>query len=117
MVSNAREDFPEPLRPVMTTSWSRGISRSMDLRLCSRAPRMTIRSLAIEALFYRLRAPRAAAGDPEDRGPGGHRDGGRIGQQNPAGPRAEPGRHGQGSEHGEPHEPGDRGCRRALVRW
>src|SRR6266545_6287153 len=47
MVSNAREDFPEPDSPVMTTSWSRGISTSMFLRLCSRAPRTRIRSLAI----------------------------------------------------------------------
>src|SRR2546428_331404 len=39
MVSKAREDLPEPESPVRTTSWSRGISRSMDLRLCSRAPR------------------------------------------------------------------------------
>src|ERR1700712_5069666 len=39
MVSNASEDLPEPDSPVMTTSWSRGISMSMFLRLCSRAPR------------------------------------------------------------------------------
>src|SRR5574337_151555 len=48
MVSKASEDLPDPLSPVMTTSWSRGISRSMDLRLCSRAPRMTMRSFAME---------------------------------------------------------------------
>src|SRR5215467_6215532 len=42
MVSKARDDFPDPLRPVMTTSLSRGISTSMFLRLCSRAPLMTI---------------------------------------------------------------------------
>src|SRR2546427_653199 len=42
MVSKAREDLPDPLRPVMTTSLSRGISTSRFLRLCSRAPRMMI---------------------------------------------------------------------------
>src|SRR6185437_3028328 len=45
MVSKASEDFPEPDRPVITTSWSRGISTSMFLRLCSRAPRTTILSV------------------------------------------------------------------------
>src|SRR5262245_9159674 len=39
MVSNAREDLPEPDSPVNTISASRGISRSTFLRLCSRAPR------------------------------------------------------------------------------
>src|SRR6266566_1784939 len=39
MVSNARLLFPEPLRPVITVRLSRGISTSMPLRLCSRAPR------------------------------------------------------------------------------
>src|SRR3979411_3091629 len=42
MVSKASEDFPEPDSPVNTTSWSRGISRSTFLRLCSRAPRIEI---------------------------------------------------------------------------
>src|SRR5215831_1895620 len=42
MVSKASEDLPEPESPVNTTSWSRGISRSMFLRLCSRAPRIAI---------------------------------------------------------------------------
>src|SRR6185436_17608270 len=42
MVSNASDDLPEPDRPVITTSLSRGISTSMFLRLCSRAPLMTI---------------------------------------------------------------------------
>src|SRR5256886_1937090 len=35
----------------MTTSWSRGISRSMFLRLCSRAPLTTIRSLAMSRAY------------------------------------------------------------------
>src|SRR5262245_50178169 len=42
MVSKASEDLPEPDSPVNTTSLSRGMSRSMFLRLCSRAPRMEI---------------------------------------------------------------------------
>src|SRR5438552_2791291 len=42
MVSKARDDFPEPDSPVRTISLSRGISTSMFLRLCSRAPLMTI---------------------------------------------------------------------------
>src|SRR5262245_60903089 len=42
MVSKASEDLPEQASPVNTTSWSRGISRSMFLRLCSRAPRIAI---------------------------------------------------------------------------
>src|SRR5215470_4018155 len=42
MVSKASEDLPEPERPVNTTSLSRGISTSMFLRLCSRAPRMVM---------------------------------------------------------------------------
>src|SRR6266567_350671 len=42
MVSKASEDLPEPERPVNTTSWSRGISTSMFLRLCSRAPRIAM---------------------------------------------------------------------------
>src|SRR4029077_21248438 len=40
MVSKARLDLPEPDRPVSTVNVSRGISTSMFLRLCSRAPRM-----------------------------------------------------------------------------
>src|ERR1700722_9564463 len=42
MVSKASEDFPEPERPVNTTSLSRGMVRSTFLRLCSRAPRTTM---------------------------------------------------------------------------
>src|SRR5271167_3934174 len=44
MVSKARDDLPEPESPVKTTSLSRGISRWTSWRLCSRAPRTTIRS-------------------------------------------------------------------------
>src|SRR5271167_540502 len=39
MVSNAKEDLPEPDRPVITVSESRGTTTSTFLRLCSRAPR------------------------------------------------------------------------------
>src|ERR1700743_2556519 len=42
MVSNASEDLPEPDRPVMTVSESRGITTSTFFRLCSRAPRTWI---------------------------------------------------------------------------
>src|SRR6266508_5792648 len=58
MVSKASEDLPEPESPVITTSWSRGISRSMFLRLCSRAPRMTIRSLAMGTYCVSVARPR-----------------------------------------------------------
>src|SRR6202043_70165 len=59
---NASEDLPEPESPVMTTSWSRGISRSMPLRLCSRAPRTTMRSLAMDATSYPRHWPRQNGG-------------------------------------------------------
>src|SRR5579872_5776408 len=42
MVSNAKEDLPDPDRPVITVRLSRGISRSIFFRLCSRAPRTWI---------------------------------------------------------------------------
>src|SRR5919198_5841741 len=45
MVSKASEDFPDPLRPVKTTRRSRGIESVTFLRLCSRAPRIVIRSV------------------------------------------------------------------------
>src|SRR5690606_24101387 len=48
MVSKASEDFPEPDRPVTTIRRSRGRSRLMFLRLWVRAPRMRMRSSAIE---------------------------------------------------------------------
>src|SRR5271157_5640592 len=44
MVSNASEDFPEPLRPVITVRALRGISTSIFFRLCWRAPCTVIRS-------------------------------------------------------------------------
>ncbi len=42
MVSKASDDFPDPLTPVMTTNDLGGMVRSTFLRLCVRAPRMTI---------------------------------------------------------------------------
>jgi hypothetical protein len=53
MVSKASDDLPEPDRPVNTTSLSRGISTSMFLRLCSRAPRMVIARMLL-ALCWRF---------------------------------------------------------------
>src|SRR4051812_5717950 len=67
MVSKASDDLPEPDKPVMTTSWSRGISRSRPLRLCSRAPRMTIRSLAISAYCVSVPACRQPCDPPRPR--------------------------------------------------
>ena len=51
MVSKAKDDFPEPEIPVMTTSFSRGISRSIFLRLWTRAPRIIRLSNGEEMLF------------------------------------------------------------------
>mgnify|MGYP003302167566 CR=1 FL=1 len=45
-IEKAREDLPEPERPVKTTSLSRGISTSIFLRLCSLAPLIIIFSFA-----------------------------------------------------------------------
>src|ERR671937_1536838 len=44
MVSNASDDLPLPLSPVITTSRSRGMTRSMFFRLCCRAPRISMDS-------------------------------------------------------------------------
>ena len=54
MVSKAREDFPEPERPVSTTSLSRGMVTSMFFKLCSLAPCTTILSklMAVPSLYY-----------------------------------------------------------------
>src|SRR6185503_20130839 len=42
MVSKASEDLPDPDKPVMTTSESRGSATVTSLRLCSRAPVTTM---------------------------------------------------------------------------
>lgn len=44
-MSNASEDFPDPERPVKTISLLRGSSTVRFLRLCSRAPLMSIESV------------------------------------------------------------------------
>src|SRR5690242_17882868 len=44
MVSKASEDLPEPETPVTTVSALCGTSKSMFLRLCTRAPRTTMLS-------------------------------------------------------------------------
>src|SRR6266566_9262968 len=54
MVSKASDYFPEPDSPVKTTSLSRGISRSMFLRLCSRAPRIVIARVLDPAVCWRF---------------------------------------------------------------
>jgi hypothetical protein len=41
-VSNASDDLPDPERPVMTVSASRGMVTSTSFRLCSRAPETTM---------------------------------------------------------------------------
>src|SRR6185369_15094724 len=52
MVSKAREDLPEPDRPVITVKRSRGMSTLMFLRLCWRAPLTLMRSMAIAKISY-----------------------------------------------------------------
>ena len=45
MVSKARDDFPEPERPVITVMLSFGIFTSIFFRLCSLAPTILINFL------------------------------------------------------------------------
>src|SRR5438477_10931380 len=47
MVSNASDDLPEPLSPVITVRVLREISTLMFFRLCCRAPRTRIEVIAI----------------------------------------------------------------------
>src|SRR5438477_416682 len=64
MVSNASEDLPEPLRPVKTTSRSRGMESVTFSRLCSRAPRITpwlFSSSSRQAISMTARPRRASA--------------------------------------------------------
>src|SRR5581483_11885047 len=49
IVSKAREDLPDPLRPVITVRVLRGISTSMFLRLCWRAPRTEILVIGMQS--------------------------------------------------------------------
>src|ERR1035441_4684449 len=73
MVSKASDDLPLPLRPVTTTSLSRGICSVRFLRLCSRAPPILMNSLLMlrisryaERWKLRQAAPKAK---PDLRGP------------------------------------------------
>src|SRR5579872_1421658 len=47
MVSKARDDLPDPLRPVITVNVFRGISTEIFLRLCWRAPRTVMLLIAM----------------------------------------------------------------------
>src|SRR3970040_2080010 len=71
MVSKAREDLPEPETPVMTTSLSRGMTTSMFLRLCSRAPRTMMASRGMITDLPRLALRQA---QDERLCPGGQQD-------------------------------------------
>ena len=46
-MSKANDDFPEPERPVITTSLFRGIATSMFFKLCCLAPFIMIYSLGL----------------------------------------------------------------------
>src|SRR5579859_1010679 len=48
MVSKAREDLPDPETPVTTVKVLCGISKSIFLRLWTRAPRTTMLSVAVD---------------------------------------------------------------------
>ena len=47
IVSKANDDFPDPLRPVITVRLFRGISTSTFFRLCTRAPQTLILSSSL----------------------------------------------------------------------
>src|SRR6476619_3943679 len=53
MVSKARDDLPDPERPVMTVRLSRGIAISIPFRLCSRAPR-TVIWVSIGSILFQI---------------------------------------------------------------
>src|SRR5215831_17566499 len=50
MVSNASDDLPEPLSPVMTVKVLRGISTEMFFKLCWRAPRTVMLLIAMDLI-------------------------------------------------------------------
>jgi len=52
MVSKAKDDFPDPDRPVMTTNLSFGISTVTFFKLCSLAPLITIFFIIILKIFF-----------------------------------------------------------------
>src|SRR5437660_180624 len=55
MVSNAKDDFPDPLSPVITVSVFRGISTLMFFRLCWRAPRTVMFLMAMFGSMLQFR--------------------------------------------------------------
>src|SRR5512141_15482 len=57
MVSKARLLLPLPDSPVITTRRSRGNATSTSLRLCSRAPRTTIRSWGTPQVYPTVPKP------------------------------------------------------------
>src|SRR5258708_7320050 len=65
MVSKASEDFPEPLRPVMTVKLFRGISTEMFFRLCWRAAGPGIVLISIGPEFLEIGTPPHALSVPE----------------------------------------------------
>src|SRR5580693_7841413 len=52
MVSNASEDFPDPLKPVITVKVLRGISTSIFFKLCCRAPCTVMRLIIARGKPY-----------------------------------------------------------------
>src|SRR5262249_38369864 len=64
MVSKASEDFPEPLKPVITVKVLRGISTEMFFRLCWRAPLTVILLMAMDLLNLGKRAGTASFRKP-----------------------------------------------------
>src|SRR5215475_14130048 len=75
MVSKASEDFPEPLKPVITVKVLRGISTEMFFRLCWRAPLTVILLMAMDLINLRKRAGTASFGkaSPDSQGRKGQR--------------------------------------------
>jgi len=61
-VSKARDDLPEPERPVKTIILLRGISTVMFFRLCVRAPLTIIRSSDFLSFITNLYPPRQGLG-------------------------------------------------------
>src|ERR1035438_10507304 len=67
MVSKASDDLPLPLRPVTTTSLSRGICNVRFLRLCSRAPPILMNSLLMAVNFSICRKMETTPSPPESK--------------------------------------------------
>src|SRR4051812_12192427 len=86
MVSKARDDLPEPDRPVMTTSLSRGRSTSIFLRLWTRAPRTFTQSCAMYCSEFRRKPKRVVYYAPSPPRRLGARE--RVGSANGARPES-----------------------------